>query len=413
MRKKQSLYDWCVENNKMYLIKTWHPEKNDGRTPHDFSYKSSESVWWLLHFNDPETGKHYVFEWTSPICNRVNGSKCPYLIGRKRWPDPISPEDEVIKATEKARSKKKMSFYEWCIENNKRYLLKEWNTEKNGNKTPHDFSPHSVALIWWKLPFDDPETGEHFDFEWCTRISNRTAGTKCPYLTGWKRWPGYNTTRTDIDIAKPRMRHSTVYLDSFEKLYSDLAKEWHPTKNGDLKPSDVSPGSSHVVWWRLPYDDPKTGKHFNFEWQARILDRVHRRNDCPYLSGRALYPGFNDLATRNPALAAQWHPKKNGELKPTDVFEGSRQIVWWMITYKNTVTGENHTYEWQEPIWKRAQKYNYTDISAVFKGDLIYDVVKNAIESEKKKICQEVVWNLTQNKFNKKDIKKLIANLLG
>ena len=29
----------------------------------------------------------------------------------------------------------------------------------------------------------------------------------------------------------------------------ELAKEWHPTKNNNLKPSMVSPGSDRVVWW--------------------------------------------------------------------------------------------------------------------------------------------------------------------
>lgn len=42
-------------------------------------------------------------------------------------------------------------------------------------------------------------------------------------------------------------------------------------------------GSREKVWWYLPYDDPKTGKHFNFEWQAVILNR-NRGSGCPYLT---------------------------------------------------------------------------------------------------------------------------------
>ena len=34
--------------------------------------------------------------------------------------------------------------------------------------------------------------------------------------------------------------------------YPDIAKQWHPTKNGDLKPSDVMPSSTKVVWWLCP-----------------------------------------------------------------------------------------------------------------------------------------------------------------
>ena len=29
----------------------------------------------------------------------------------------------------------------------------------------------------------------------------------------------------------------------------ELAKEWHPIKNGDLTPAQVTPGSGKKVWW--------------------------------------------------------------------------------------------------------------------------------------------------------------------
>lgn len=46
---------------------------------------------------------------------------------------------------------------------------------------------------------------------------------------------------------------------------------------------------------------------------------------CPYLNGQAVWEGFNDLATMNPDIAAQWHPTKNGDLKPTDITSGSKK----------------------------------------------------------------------------------------
>ncbi len=35
-------------------------------------------------------------------------------------------------------------------------------------------------------------------------------------------------------------------------LNPTLAKEWHPTGNGNLKPEDVTPGSGKEVWWLCP-----------------------------------------------------------------------------------------------------------------------------------------------------------------
>ena len=30
----------------------------------------------------------------------------------------------------------------------------------------------------------------------------------------------------------------------------ELAAEWHPTKNGELVPEDISYGSGRKLWWR-------------------------------------------------------------------------------------------------------------------------------------------------------------------
>lgn len=42
-----------------------------------------------------------------------------------------------------------------------------------------------------------------------------------------------------------------------------------------------------------------------------------------------LWVESNDLLTLNPALASEWDNEKNGELKPSDVLEGSHKYVWW------------------------------------------------------------------------------------
>ena len=56
---------------------------------------------------------------------------------------------------------------------------------------------------------------------------------------------------------------------NLQKLCPDLAKEWHPTKNGNLKPKKVTPNSNKKVWWLC-------SKNKNHEWQATIC---HRNND--------------------------------------------------------------------------------------------------------------------------------------
>jgi predicted Zn-ribbon and HTH transcriptional regulator len=61
-----------------------------------------------------------------------------------------------------------------------------------------------------------------------------------------------------------------------------------------------------------------------------------------------LLPSFNDLATKNPELASEWHPTKNKNLTPSDVMPSSNKKVWWLC--------KKCGYEWQATINNRSNK---------------------------------------------------------
>ena len=192
------------------------------------------------------------------------------------------------------------------------------------------------------------KTGKHYEFEWQATICQRSIGDGCPYLTGRAVWPGYN----DLSTTNP-----------------ELAKEWHPKKNGDLKPSQVTSMSRKKVWWLLKYEDPKTGKHYEFEWQATIQNR-NKGVACPYLTGTTVYPGYNDLSTLRPDLAAQWHPVRNGDLTPEMVTVSSVRWVYWYLPFDDPKTGKHYEFEWSEPVVLRAMRKECPFISnrAVWTG---------------------------------------------
>lgn len=93
-----------------------------------------------------------------------------------------------------------------------------------------------------------------------------------------------------------------------------------PEKNGTLLPSAVSPYSNRRVWWR---------DELGHVWQATVSARTQHGSGCPYCSGKTALPGFNDLATLAPEVAAQWHPTLNGTLTPDQVTAGSHRTAWW------------------------------------------------------------------------------------
>ena len=66
---------------------------------------------------------------------------------------------------------------------------------------------------------------------------------------------------------------------------------------------------------------------------------------CPVCSNHKVLAGYNDLETLYPLLAKEWHPTKNGDLKPSMVVPGSGKKVWWQCV-------DGH--EWQAVIRKRA-----------------------------------------------------------
>ena len=85
---------------------------------------------------------------------------------------------------------------------------------------------------------------------------------------------------------------------------------------------------------------------------SAIKDRVRAKSN-PYKSGKMVLEGYNDLQTMNPELAAQWHPTKNGDLKPTQVTTGSHKKVWWLLSYNEPNTRKHFKFEWCASIYGR------------------------------------------------------------
>lgn len=169
-------------------------------------------------------------------------------------------------------------------------LAHQWHPAKNGGLTPDQVLPGSHRKVWWIC-----EKGH----EWQASVDSRVSGSGCPVCSGRKVVPGENDLTTQ---------------------FPQLAAQWHPTKNGALSPQQVTSCSNRKVWWECER---------GHAYQAAVAARTMSRSGCPYCAGRKVLAGFNDLATKFPDLAAQWHPVLNGNLGPDMVTPGSRRKVWW------------------------------------------------------------------------------------
>ena len=174
-------------------------------------------------------------------------------------------------------------------------IAKEWHPTLNGNSKPERVMPGSHIRAWWKCPKGD-------DHVWDTTINSRTSGGYgCPYCANQK-------------VSKD----NNLFV-----LFPYIAKEWHPTLNGNSKPEGVLPGSGQKVWWKCPKGDDHV-------WKAKIMHRS-RGSGCPYCSGRKVSKD-NNLLFRYPEVAKEWHPTKNKDSTPEKVTPKSSKMVRWQCT---------------------------------------------------------------------------------
>ncbi len=120
--------------------------------------------------------------------------------------------------------------------------------------------------------------------------------------------------------------------------YRKLVAQWHPTRNGALKPSDVTVQTKRKVWW-------KCAKGPDHTWRAVIASRA-QGNGCPFCSNFRV-SRTNSLAALHPDVARTWHRQKNGGRSARDVVAGSAKKAWWKCS-----GGPDH--EWTAEIRIRA-----------------------------------------------------------
>jgi len=174
-------------------------------------------------------------------------------------------------------------------------IAKQWHSTRNGVLQPDQFTPGSQKKVWWRC-----KKG----CEWEATAGNRTkpnGSSGCPYCAGQK----------------------VGFGNDLETNYPEIAKQWHPSKNLSLMPNQVTPSSAKKVWWIC------SNSH---SYETRVYHKTREKYGCPYCSNRKLGYG-NDLANTYPRISREWHPTKNGKLKPDQVISGSAKNVWWQCKF--------------------------------------------------------------------------------
>ncbi len=263
------------------LMTQLHPTRNPGFDPFATAPLSNKKVHWICLEN-----QNHI--WQTRLVGRTNADAgCPHCRNEAASLATVAP-----------------------------HLTSEWHPILNQTETPSTVSSGSRLKVWWQCKND-------LEHVWKAQIRMRVdAKSGCPICAKNAR-----------SIKQP-----TVSGYSRE-----LAAQWHPTKNGVIRPQDVTIGSHRTVWWQCPVGP-------DHEWTASVRNRARLGHGCPMCSkrtGRA--SKGTSLADTHPKLALQWDSDKNGSLKPDQVTPGSNRRVWWRCS-------STTPHEWDATIYNRTSR---------------------------------------------------------
>lgn len=273
----ETLYDWCINNNRTDILSRW--SKNNDISYQEINYGSSKKVLWVC-------SKGHEWHASPNKITQKTGEGCPYCANQK-----------VLAG---------YNDLEYLFPN----IALEWNKEKNINITASEISAHSNKKVWWKC-----KNNHEYQMSPGDRTGRRARG--CPICANKKLVIGIN----DLATVCP-----------------EVVNEWHPIKNGVLKPADVFASSSRKIWWICSK---------GHEYEASLNNRIKNNNintGCPICCNKIIISGINDLASKNPELLDEWDYKKN-DVSPYEIGPGTHEKYWWkcQMGHSYQASPENRT----------------------------------------------------------------------
>lgn len=324
------------------------------------------------------------------------------------------------------------SLYDWTKENNKEYLLEEWNDEKN-DITPKDKTYGSEKKVWWKC--------NACGNEWNTYIYARTRGNNnCPEcaLSKNRKWGTsyveqyiYNALKSKFKEVENRSKINgyeyDIYIRDVNLLIEYDGYYYHKILSNkseiELKKKKAAL-SNNFDFIRIQSENKKikkikidnnvikyrnTGKvkeynavvhliieYINNKYKMDIEKNVPKNIMKKTIEATVVKHGKNSIAQTHPQIADEWNYKKNGTLEPPNFTKGSNVKVWWKCKLGH---------EWKAIISQRTGGQNcpYCSNQRVLKGfnDLTTthpEVAKQWHTTKNKTLPEEVTYG-TAKKF--------------
>lgn len=169
------------------------------------------------------------------------------------------------------------------------------------------------------------------------------------YISEFLKDLTFGSSRINVNVARDRaeiLEFKTLRLEaSLEFLYPEIAKEWHPTKNGKLGPDLFTPKSGEIVWWQC--------LQCGNEWQAPISNRTSGHGCDVCATTRRKVTKKETLLTRRGSIDKEWCLKdwdyEENEYGPEYYTNGSGEVVSWRC--------HKCGHKWKTAICNRTRDY--------------------------------------------------------
>lgn len=318
---------WCKENGRENLLEEWD-ETSTTLKPCEVSRSSKESIRWICGVCG--------YSWTDSICARVRKSLCPQCQNRSKTSFPEQTllyylgaifDDVVSRYSEKANAITEIDIYIPSIRTGIEYDGLAWHKgsrshdrEKEKYERCKNAGIRLIRVREQGLPMDD----DTCDAMLVCPYNNFTSSEFSNIVKTILNLLSPNN-QIEVDVQKDRNSIFAQYYTllqscSLSDMYPDIAKEWHPSMNGEILPRMVPAYSNDPFFFLC---------ECGHTYECVVAKRTKRGDGCPYCSGHRVLAGYNDLQTTHPLISAEWDFDRNGGVLPTMVSKGYDKKVWW------------------------------------------------------------------------------------
>ncbi len=297
----------------------WDWNKNINIDPSTLAPKTHKKVWWLCHL-----GHSYLMS----VDSKTAGHNCPYCSSHK-----VLSGFNDLATTDS-------------------WILSEWDYDKN-IISPTEVSAGSHTKVWWKCTYGH---------SWSATIKNRIKGAGCPEcqkskMTSFPERSIYFYIKNYFDNAIwsysddiLNKMEIDIFIPSLKIGIEYDGEAWHKNIKRDLKKDRLCEELGiHLIRIREPkcpiYDSSCKFIYLSNLGQTELENAIYKvlnilgvfnsdidiNRDTNKIEDVIMhYIVEHSILSKRPELASEWHPTKNGNLKPEYITYGSHKKIWWI-----------------------------------------------------------------------------------